>query len=375
MSVNYNANVAYSLNQPLTNIFPAPIVSVRAPLATDKAQIGTLWVDKKNNTSWILTSIVSNSATWSSLGGGGGAGIFTDLTASGLVRLALDPATTDYQIIANPTAGTLAIFTENLVSIGSNASAVDISAETDVALSATTGYISLTTLGGVGGYIDLVSGTGPINIGTDAVSKIITIGNTAATTEVLIRSGNNPISLLSNGTLLLESTNNLLLEASTGQLNIEAPLGPLNIDTGGTMSITGTNGMLISTGNGLQLVSSVSGIDIDGSGLITLTSEIANAASPTSSVTQNSRNIACRFTGFTTAPTATQTFTVDSSYITATSTISVTVSNLNASANGAFLGVQGITQGAGSLVIHTINNGAGSLGAGDTVLITVWIQS
>jgi hypothetical protein len=61
--------------------------------------------------------------------------------------------------------------------------------------------------------------------------------------------------------------------------------------------------------------------------------------------------------------------------VTTTSAVDVRVSNLNASTNNAQMGVLGVTQAANSLIIHTKNNGAGALGAGDNVLITFWIYS
>ena len=95
----------------------------------------------------------------------------------------------------------------------------------------------------------------------------------------------------------------------------------------------------------------------------------------TASQTLNDRFGVATYTGFTTASTAKQAFTLVNSNVTTTSAIMVTVSNLNASGNAALMGIQGITQAAGSIVVSTINNGAGALGAGDNVLISFWIYS
>lgn len=72
MSVRQPKNVGYGLSQPLIGLSPAPIISQRAPTTSDKAEIGTLWVDQPNNDGYILTSIVSNSASWVNVGGGPG---------------------------------------------------------------------------------------------------------------------------------------------------------------------------------------------------------------------------------------------------------------------------------------------------------------
>ncbi len=57
-----------------------PIVALRAPRTTDKAEIGTLWIDKPNNDVYAITSIVNNSATWINCGGGSGS--FAALTVN-----------------------------------------------------------------------------------------------------------------------------------------------------------------------------------------------------------------------------------------------------------------------------------------------------
>lgn len=72
MSVRQPKNVGYGLSQALIGLSPAPIISQRAPTTSDKAEIGTLWVDQPNNDGYILTSIVSNSASWVNVGGGPG---------------------------------------------------------------------------------------------------------------------------------------------------------------------------------------------------------------------------------------------------------------------------------------------------------------
>lgn len=101
----------------------------------------------------------------------------------------------------------------------------------------------------------------------------------------------------------------------------------------------------------------------------------ATAASPTAATTVNERIIVSTFTGFTTAAAASQDFTINSSLITTSSGTFVQVTNLNASTNDAVMTLDGVTQAAGSLVVHTTNNGADALGAGDSILISVWIIS
>lgn len=83
MAVKQRKNVAYSLNQPFSNIFPEPIVSRRAPTNRDMAHVGTLWINEVANQGYVLTSIVANNATWAEVTqAGGGGGTFTDVTVT-----------------------------------------------------------------------------------------------------------------------------------------------------------------------------------------------------------------------------------------------------------------------------------------------------
>lgn len=97
----------------------------------------------------------------------------------------------------------------------------------------------------------------------------------------------------------------------------------------------------------------------------------ATAASPTAAVTSNSYSIVATFTGFTTAAAGSQAFTINNSLITLTSGVEVTVTSLNASGNLAVLTLDGIVQAEGSIIVNVTNNGAGALGAGDNVIISV----
>src|SRR5512147_2765258 len=80
MGVNQPRQVGYGLSQALPEIFPAPIVSVRAPTTNDFAQIGQTWINKSTNDFYVLTSVVGGVANW--LTPPGGAGTFTSVTAT-----------------------------------------------------------------------------------------------------------------------------------------------------------------------------------------------------------------------------------------------------------------------------------------------------
>jgi hypothetical protein len=78
--------VGYGLSQALPNIFPSPIVAKRSPTTNDtKYFIGQVWIYSATNSPYILTSVVSNSATWLLLEAGGGAGNFASVTSATFV--------------------------------------------------------------------------------------------------------------------------------------------------------------------------------------------------------------------------------------------------------------------------------------------------
>lgn len=64
MSTNVRSKVAYGLSQPYFRATQTPIISVRDPLATDYAEVGTEWINSTSNQVWVLTSVVLNQAIW-----------------------------------------------------------------------------------------------------------------------------------------------------------------------------------------------------------------------------------------------------------------------------------------------------------------------
>ena len=61
-------------------VFPEPIISERAPLANDRAEIGQVWIDQPNDDIYFLTSVIANVSTW--INAGGGTGTFHALTVT-----------------------------------------------------------------------------------------------------------------------------------------------------------------------------------------------------------------------------------------------------------------------------------------------------
>lgn len=72
----------YGFPNPLSQNSPLPIISKRAPTTVDYAPLATIWDYTTANEIFILTSIVSNVATWQLLSTSGSAGVFSSLVVS-----------------------------------------------------------------------------------------------------------------------------------------------------------------------------------------------------------------------------------------------------------------------------------------------------
>lgn len=63
-----SSNNLYGFPQPLTRVFPAPILAQRAPTTSDIAYpLGQVWVDEVGNDAYMLVDVTAASATWSAI--------------------------------------------------------------------------------------------------------------------------------------------------------------------------------------------------------------------------------------------------------------------------------------------------------------------
>ena len=90
MSNSVNHRTAYGKNQPLIDVYNAPIVSLRSPGVNDKADLGQLWVNRTTNAVWMLTSFVGGNAIWTELdnSGAGGPGLTWSIEPAAAVTMA-----------------------------------------------------------------------------------------------------------------------------------------------------------------------------------------------------------------------------------------------------------------------------------------------
>lgn len=168
MSTAPYRNSAYGLSEALINVFPAPIISQRAPTTSDKAQLGTVWVDKPNNDAYVITSIVNNSANWTPIGGG--AGDFTNIVATGTILAGGSIGSTTGNVTA--ALGNISALTGNVTAAGLISAGTSIGATTTITaggqITSTAGNLVCSAPGlGVilGGGAKVVCGTGDPSVG------------------------------------------------------------------------------------------------------------------------------------------------------------------------------------------------------------------
>jgi hypothetical protein len=189
--------VGYGLSDALPVLAPTPIVALRAPTTNDiNYALGTLWIEPKNTSSvavngaWVLTSVISNSATWESITGGSGS--FTSLVVTpGPISLTGTTGinTSGAAVTTINTGGTGALnlgnATGNTAVTGSLSTTTSLSATTTVTggtgVTATTGNI-VATAGAVNAGTTMTAGTGlTVTLGNATLTNGNLVLSTAAT--------------------------------------------------------------------------------------------------------------------------------------------------------------------------------------------------
>lgn len=261
---------AYGFVGGTASIFPDPVVENRAPTTQDQSDIGRLWVYPASNAAYILTSITSGSSNWQLLESSGGVGNFTSLTVSP------GPSTLN---------GTVSLSTDAVaatVSVGTGAAAKAVTVGSTTTTSATTiqsGATGSISINSHGGALGILSGTGAIDISSDATdtainigrglgAKTIVLGSSTTTSATTIASGSGGISIdSSNGALDIIS--------GTGALSIsdDAAATAVNVGTGAAAktvivgSTTAGSTLTLNTATGSPVVA-LNGVDITGVGAV-----------------------------------------------------------------------------------------------------------
>lgn len=304
----YINQVGYGLTSALPVLAPYPIKANRIPTTADNGYpVGQIWIYSAGSAAYILVSVVSNVALWQLVAPAGG-GSFSTLTSTGATTLATTGASVN--TFGNTTGATslsLRVGTGNFSLDGVAASTYSIGASTvggniTIGGTAQTGAITLGS-SSASQTVNIGTGTGTstIDIGTNAGGQaIIQIGNTAATSALLLEAG------------------------STG------------------------------------------GIGISAGGNVLMTPGTVSAAAYAATVQANVGQVT--LTGQVLASGASQVLTITNGFISATSPVFVTVSNLGS--NDAQLTVQRVQPKAGSLEVTVKNNGAAALNG--NIHVTFW---
>jgi hypothetical protein len=344
---------AGGLDNALQTLAPETIQANRAPTTSDTAPQGAAWTIRAQSEIWFNVGTINGLAQWVQVAPQGGAGVFSSLT--------VNPGPTSI----------------------SGSGYIHISTTDNVASA-----ISLTTNGGTSENIQITNtqGTSTSAIELTALAGGVTIEGALASASAIVLdataiAGGITIDTGTSGLIAAIDNGPITLNSGTGTVTIsgDATANTINVGTGAgdkTVNVGSTN-----TTSGLALLAGTSGILIETGTTVLTAGNVAVVpseqviASPTAAITANTRLIEAIFTGFTTASAGTQVFTVNSTDILTTSACLAFVSNLDASGNHAKMAITGTIQAAGSLAITCTNNGAGALGAGDHVNLTVWILS
>lgn len=409
---NSQQRLAYSINQPLTAIFNQPVISRRAPTPNDKQPLGTIWVDRLTNISYIITSVVNNQANWALVTAAAGAlSTLTsedslvavpsagniDIIGDGNVNTALTgPSEITVSIIASPTfAGTVtanAVNTVDLTVTGTcginSAAAISVASSFAgagaIALNASAGGITLAAfndpivLSTTDQDISLEPGTGNIELGVTSPDASIQLGNVNGSTDINIGAGSGGLQLFSAGVIDIDCIGALIINSLAGAISIGNLGSPTAINIG-----TGLAATAVTVGNAIgatQLiaVSGTAGTQLTSTGTVTLSSAgrvsmVTSAdtqASPTVASTVNARVFKVTFTGFTTAAGNEEIFTINNSTHTAGAGILLTVQNLGTVDCQMQLG-RVDTQTPGVIIVTVFNHGSAALNG--NIIITGWV--
>jgi hypothetical protein len=205
MAVNSSNNL-YGFPQPLSRVFPAPIIAQRAPTVNDISYpIGQIWIDEVGMDGYILTNVAANVASWN--------------------VMAVTPGNVD--TISGNSGGDLAPTAGNIAIIGAGPLAF-AGAGSTLTGSITPGTALVSTIAGSSGGNRsptagniilaqtpnqiLTSGSGS-TITFSLSTNLIAPGSVAATTSLTATLGNITAT---NGNLVLGTAGNKIVSSSVG---------------------------------------------------------------------------------------------------------------------------------------------------------------
>jgi hypothetical protein len=301
MAVNRRTpTVGYGLADALQNLSPRPIIARRAPLATDSAELGTMWVNELTNAYWILASITAGASAWvaqtanianvAALNVTGAVGFTVDVTADS--NLHGDVAVGgnidivgNFNVAGNATfGGDLDLISHNAITLGT-----DVNAARALYLHANGAPLETIELYSQGGTdpasIDIHSSVGGIvvealgYIANNAVSLVADAGgvqiDAVLTSAINVVGAGEDITLnATGGSIALTAT-----EAAAGAVTLMAS------NAAGTVAITGVGGVdVVATNTPINVTSGTGIISISDDGAATTINVGTGAAAKTTTL-------------------------------------------------------------------------------------------
>jgi hypothetical protein len=254
MAVNKRLERAYGFGQGIYQLSPQPIIAQRAPTTSDMAEIGTIWCDQANNSVYTLVSVVANSASWQT--SGGGSSVVNSLTVNN------GPTILNGALTVNPAGNAVNIATDMMAAtttIGNNVgnSSVVVNVGTGAASFGANGTVHTTTVGSTAGAstTTLQGGTGGTNVTSTGQTTIsssqanspnaVYINSTGAAGGVTVQAlgvGSTGIALFTPATSGIQIGNTVTPAAGIyvgqGAPNFAASTGSIYLNTSATTSAT-----------------------------------------------------------------------------------------------------------------------------------------
>lgn len=301
MAVQANfRNQAYGRSNPLQNLATPPIISQRAPTVSDKATLGTIWINKTAGSYYVLVSVAGGSSSWQAQTAGSGSFPTVEVTGGAGTVLTVD-AGGDTDLGGALTVAGVSTLNGNVVVNGDLSVAGDFDISSSSAFSwVTTSTIDLegdagVTISTVDNTLALESGTGAINIGADAAAHTVTIGNVTGATAVNVNTGtggfavattgSGDIVLNSDDTVLIDADGVLELNSSAGVISIgnDADANNINIGTGAAArvitvgNVTGATQVVLNSGSAGVAITGTNGAVsiVSGTGAINISADAA----------------------------------------------------------------------------------------------------
>ncbi len=266
MASGNNIAKAYGIGGPFIAVFPAPIVTRRNPTVNDTAEIGQLWVNSATNASFVLAGSNGAGSVWTVNPAGGGAGVFTDLSATGVIDLDSGAIATPLNIQTTDGGSNITVQSAAAVSITAVGNATltsDASATLSSSLAADNA-VQLTTTDLAGG-VEITAGTGGVVSATTGQAIWGSTRNAAGNSVFISANGNAGEVVLINsaqGTLntsvtLSSTSGGITLSTATAakQIILAAVLGTVNISA----SQAAANAIILNASNGAGGITATAG--------------------------------------------------------------------------------------------------------------------